>query len=208
MYNDGAGGSLQQSLLSAARRWESEKQLSESRLRNQAEKANARANDLEKKLQSERVRIAELEQLVKEEANRATVQTQRADDLEKQVTASRLQTLGSFLLLGDVRGKLKGLSPRPAPAGHAALPNGTAEEKQIEAAEDEVAAAAAVAAESVLADEDDDESGVAGGEVAASKDTPAGKNAKKNAKKREKEKLAKAAANAEANGTSSAGRRD
>ena len=110
MYNDGAGGSLQQSLLSAARRWESEKQLSESRLRNQAEKANARANDLEKKLQSERVRIAELEQLVKEEANRATVQTQRADDLEKQVTASRLQTLGSFLLLGDVRGKLKGLS--------------------------------------------------------------------------------------------------
>ena len=113
MYHD-SGGSLQQNLINVARRFENERAQEIARLRSQCQSANVRADAEMDKLKVERARSAELEQKLKEEAAQAVAHSERADGLQEQCTRHRLQALGCFLILADLRSRLAKLAPQHA----------------------------------------------------------------------------------------------
>ena len=117
MYgHESTSGSLQQSLLAAARRWESERASEAAQLRQRAHAANSRADAESEKLQAARTRTAELEQMLKEETKKVADESARADALNEQCTRHRLQALGCFLILGKLRERLQCMNSKKVPA--------------------------------------------------------------------------------------------
>lgn len=116
------GGSLQQSLIAAASRWEQERSREVSTLRRSIQDANARADVESQKLRTETAAKLKAEARLRERESECKAEKRRADDLVAENNRHKLQAIGSFLLLSELRAHMKaadqalekGRKPQPA----------------------------------------------------------------------------------------------
>lgn len=140
------GDSLQQSLLSAARRWEADRASEASQLRQRCNAASARADAETQKLKAERAKSAELELKLREMTKTKIEESARADTLQEQCTHHRLQTLGCFLLMSELQLCLKRMKSAPAAAAASGESTDAKKIKEVADGGDTENADAAVAA--------------------------------------------------------------
>ena len=115
--HDGGGGSLQSSLIAAARRWEQERSQEGAALRRQAAEANQRAAAEGAKLRQQTLKVTELEAKLKDESAKLKDANFKLKEEAAEKTRFRLQAIGSFLILAELRCRLKALAPTPMGSG-------------------------------------------------------------------------------------------
>ena len=122
--------SLQSSLLAAARNWEADRARETAMFRRDLADAKAQVAAAEDLVAEERAKVADLERSLKEEKEKAAAAQTRADALQGESTQNRLQALGCFLMLAEVREHLAELAPPKSKAAAApALPGPTSPTK-------------------------------------------------------------------------------
>ena len=131
--DDYGGSSLQQSLLSAARHWEQERAQESARLRRQISEANRTAEAERAKVRTEVAKTAELEAKLRDESAKLKEAESKLKAMTAENTQHRLQAIGAFLMLAELRLRMKALSPVPVDSGGAGLPAIDSKERPDEA---------------------------------------------------------------------------
>jgi DnaJ-domain-containing protein 1 len=154
--------SLEASLSSIARRWEQERAQESNTLRRTLADANRRASAEAEKLRAEKAKTANLEQRLKESESKVAAEKAKSSMAEDEKTRAGLQALGCFLIIAELRAKLKALSTvdvdKEVLSAVAALEGGGSATAGV-SGDPDAASVISVAASPSRADDDDDDDG-------------------------------------------------